>query len=84
MQVILCEDRMVAKGGGSITGLAALLVGKLPNPTELREVIAGMRAGRQAPEDITTVDLTGTGAQDTASATHVMKTIGDAGTRIRA
>lgn len=53
-------------------------------PAELGEVIAGKRAGRQAPEDITIADLTGTGAQDTAIASHVMQTIGDAGTLIRA
>lgn len=53
-------------------------------PAELGEVIAGTRTGRQAPGDITIADLTGTGAQDTAIASHVMQTIGDAGTRIHA
>ena len=53
-------------------------------PAELGEVIAGTRTGRQAPGDITIADLTGTGAQDTAIASHVMQTIGDAGTLIRA
>ena len=36
---------------------------------ELGEVIAGQRAGRTSPEQITVCDLTGTGAQDTAIAT---------------
>ncbi|SDU31311.1 cyclodeaminase [Stappia sp. ES.058] len=40
-------------------------------PAELGEVIAGARTGRRAPSDVTICDLTGTGAQDTAIATHV-------------
>ncbi len=53
-------------------------------PAELGEVIAGARPGRTGAEDITIADLTGTGAQDTAIATHVMQTIGTAGTVITA
>ena len=53
-------------------------------PVELGEVIGGTRPGRQAETDITICDLTGTGAQDTAIATHVRAIMGDAGTSIRA
>ena len=40
-------------------------------PAELGQVITGTAPGRRSPEDITIVDLTGTGAQDTAIASHV-------------
>ena len=53
-------------------------------PAELGEVILGTRPGRTAPGDITLCDLTGTGAQDTAIASHVRARFGSAGTIIRA
>ena len=51
-------------------------------PPELGEVIAGMAKGRGSDDEITICDLTGTGVQDTAIATHVLTVLGDAGTRI--
>ncbi|MFP4328295.1 MAG: cyclodeaminase [Paracoccaceae bacterium] len=51
---------------------------------ELGDILAGTVPGRQGPGDITIADLTGTGAQDTAIATHVFATLRDAGTVIRA
>ncbi|WP_029059187.1 cyclodeaminase [Stappia stellulata] len=48
-------------------------------PAELGEVIAGTRAGRRAPSDVTICDLTGTGAQDTAIAAHVFAVCRKAG-----
>ncbi|HQU66867.1 MAG TPA: cyclodeaminase [Albidovulum sp.] len=53
-------------------------------PAELGEVITGKKPGRQSPEDITIADLTGTGVQDTAIATHVRARFPKAGTIIRA
>lgn len=41
-------------------------------PPELGTVIAGTVDGRRSKDDITIVDLTGTGAQDTAIATHAL------------
>lgn len=52
-------------------------------PAELGEVIAGTRPGRRAPSDVTICDLTGTGAQDTAIASHVFAVCRDAGTKER-
>lgn len=51
---------------------------------ELGEVISGQAPGRQSASDITFADLTGTGAQDTAIATHVVTraVMAGAGTRI--
>ena len=48
-------------------------------PPEMGEVITGMKRGRQRSEDITIADLTGTGAQDTAIASHALTVLGDAG-----
>ena len=41
-------------------------------PAELGEVVAGRVTARTSPDDITICDLTGTGAQDTAIATHAL------------
>lgn len=42
------------------------------DPPELGEVIASAKPGRGSDEEITICDLTGTGAQDTAIATHAL------------
>ena len=48
-------------------------------PPELGEIIAATKPGRASPADITICDLTGTGAQDTAIATHALKAAKTAG-----
>jgi ornithine cyclodeaminase len=48
-------------------------------PPELGEVLAGAKPGRRAESDITICDLTGTGAQDTAIATHALEVARKAG-----
>ena len=53
-------------------------------PPELGAVIAGRAPGRGSDAEITIADLTGTGAQDTAIATHVARALGAAGTVVRA
>lgn len=55
-------------------------------PVELGDVIRGRAAGREGDDAITICDLTGTGVQDTAIATHVMARLEgrDVGTVIRA
>ncbi|WP_413873031.1 cyclodeaminase [Albidovulum sp.] len=65
---------------------AALAAGQWTKgaPAELGEVITGTRPGRTSADDITICDLTGTGVQDTAIATHVRARFGSAGTIIRA
>ena len=59
---------------------AGLLQGA--TPPELGEVITGAHPGRRFDREITIADLTGTGAQDTAIATHVNAMLGNAGTVI--
>ncbi len=54
---------------------AALEAGTLTDPEglpELGQVITGQHPGRTAPDQITIADLTGTGVQDTAIATHAL------------
>jgi ornithine cyclodeaminase len=48
-------------------------------PPELGQVIAGQKPGRDSAGCITICDLTGTGAQDTAIATHALACLGMAG-----
>lgn len=48
-------------------------------PPELGEIIIGAHPGRGSDEAITICDLTGTGAQDTAIATHALKAARAAG-----
>jgi ornithine cyclodeaminase len=57
----------------------ARAAGFKPVPPELGEVVAGTKPGRLAESDITICDLTGTGAQDTAIATHAFGTARKAG-----
>ncbi len=53
------------------------------HPSELGQVVTGAAPGRQSEAEITIADLTGTGAQDTAVATHALTRLGEAGTVIR-
>jgi ectoine utilization protein EutC len=46
-------------------------------PAELGQVITGDAPGRRSDDDITIADLTGTGAQDTAIASHVFRMLQD-------
>ncbi len=48
-------------------------------PAELGQVITGAAPGRFSPQDITICDLTGTGAQDTAIASHMIALVRAAG-----
>jgi ornithine cyclodeaminase/alanine dehydrogenase-like protein (mu-crystallin family) len=46
---------------------AGLMMG---NPPELGQIVAGIHPGRTLESAVTICDLTGTGAQDTAIASH--------------
>ena len=41
-------------------------------PVELGDVVSGKAPGRTSQDQVTVCDLTGTGAQDTAIATHAL------------
>jgi len=52
-------------------------------PPELGDVLTGRHPGRTSPAQITVCDLTGTGAQDTAIATHALALARRAGAGLR-
>ena len=57
---------------------AALAAGTAPDaPPELGQIVIGTHPGRTAPDQITIADLTGTGVQDTAIATHALAAFSD-------
>jgi ornithine cyclodeaminase len=59
---------------------AAIAVGLAPKATpELGEIVTGAHPGRTSQAAVTIADLTGTGAQDTAIATHVFAAMGAVG-----
>ena len=60
----LGEMRAAAAGG---------LIGADHAADELGEICAGLKTGRRSEEDVTVCDLTGTGVQDTAIATHAFR-----------
>lgn len=77
--VLSRADRIVVDNRAQCARLGelhhALRSGAVPNDVatvELGSIIAGDAAGRQNGEDLTLCDLTGTGAQDTAIASHVI------------
>lgn len=54
----------------------AIAAGILPAdhvPDELSAICAGLKPGRQSEDEVTICDLTGTGVQDTAIATHALR-----------
>ena len=69
--------KTLPQGGTLVFALAA---GTAPEPAataELGQIIAGQRPGRRSPDQITIADLTGTGVQDTAIATHALAAFSD-------
>ena len=61
------------KQGELRAALDAKIISSEENFPELGKIINNTEKGRSSPKDITIVDLTGTGAQDTAIATYALK-----------
>jgi len=88
---LMRADLYVADRAGQVAALgelrsareAGLWTGGIP--VELGQIITGAVPGRRGAQDITIADLTGTGAQDTAIASHVAALLAGraAGTVIR-
>lgn len=78
----VCDRVSQAETSGELEAARAVGVLDGVTPPELGEIVTGAKPGRTGPADITICDLTGTGAQDTAIATHVAAMLGDVGTRI--
>jgi ornithine cyclodeaminase len=62
----------------------AIEAGLTLTPVELGDILSGKAKGRSSDTQLALCDLTGTGAQDTAIAAHVLPLLGDAGTIVRA
>jgi ectoine utilization protein EutC len=80
----ICDRVSQCEVAGELEAALAAGIWTKDTPAELGEVIMGEKAGRRSQDDITICDLTGTGAQDTAIATHVRARFGQAGTIIQA
>lgn len=80
----VCDRVTQAEVSGELEAALAAGLWTGGHPAELGEVITGAKSGRQSPQDVTICDLTGTGVQDTAIATHVRARYPHAGTVLRA
>jgi ectoine utilization protein EutC len=80
----VCDRVSQCEALGELRSARAAGVWSGATPPELGEIIAGGHPGRRTEADITICDLTGTGAQDTAIATHVNAIPGVEGTVITA
>ncbi|UXX81677.1 cyclodeaminase [Roseovarius pelagicus] len=80
-----CDRVSQCRSLGELRGAIEAGLWDRPDPPELGQVIIGEREGRTEDDEITICDLTGTGAHDTAIATHVMDLLsgGDVGTVVR-
>ncbi|MDR0810136.1 MAG: cyclodeaminase [Gemmobacter sp.] len=76
----VCDRVSQCEGSGELAAALAASVWTKGRPAELGQVITGTKPGRRSAEDITICDLTGTGIQDTAIATHVRARFPAAGT----
>ncbi len=80
----VCDRVSQCEVSGELEAVLAAGLWTKDRPAELGEVITGKRPGRQRPQDVTICDLTGTGVQDTAIATHVRARHPQAGTILQA
>lgn len=78
----ICDSLRQCEVSGEMEAALAAGLWTGGTPAELGAVISGTAPGRRSEADVTICDLTGTGAQDTAIATHVFARLGDAGTRV--
>ncbi len=80
----VCDRVSQCEVSGELEAAMAAGVWDKGTPAELGEVILGKAPGRQAEQDVTICDLTGTGAQDTAIASFVRREFDRIGTVIEA
>jgi ornithine cyclodeaminase len=81
-RLYVCDRISQAERLGELRATRA--AGVSVNPVELGDIVSGRAPGRLEEHGITLCDLTGTGAQDTAIAAHVLPLLGNAGTVVRA
>lgn len=80
----VCDRAGQAETSGELEAALAAGLWAKGQPVELGDVIIGTHPGRPSPDAVTICDLTGTGAQDTAIATHVRMLFPAAGVVIHA
>jgi ectoine utilization protein EutC len=68
----VCDSASQCEKLGELRAAVEASVWRKDAPAELGAVITGNAAGRKTAADVTICDLTGTGAQDTAIATHAL------------
>lgn len=78
----VCDRVSQCEVSGELEAALAAGLWDKGTPAELGEVITGTRSGRRTPQDVTICDLTGTGAQDTAIASHVFASFPTLGAKI--
>lgn len=77
--LFVCDRRAQSETSGELEAARAAGLLRDADPPELGEIITGAREGRPGPMPVTICDLTGTGAQDTAIAAHVLRAARAAG-----
>jgi ectoine utilization protein EutC len=78
----VCDRASQAEVSGELEAALAAGLWAAGTPPELGAVVVGARPGRTSDDQVTICDLTGTGAQDTAIASHVHAILGQVGTVI--
>ena len=68
----VCDRLSQCEALGEWRSVLAAGLGAAQSPVELGDVVSGKAQVRTSPDQITICDLTGTGAQDTAIATHAL------------
>jgi len=79
----VCDRVSQCETSGELEAALAAGLWTTGTPPELGQIIAGTATGRTSDDAVTICDLTGTGVQDTAIATHARQAMGDTGTTIR-
>ncbi|MBW7920854.1 MAG: cyclodeaminase [Rubellimicrobium sp.] len=80
----VCDRAQQAEASGELESALAAGLWDRGRPVELGEIVTGRHPGRPGADAVTICDLTGTGAQDTAIASHVRALFPDAGAVIHA
>jgi len=80
----VCDRVAQAETSGELEAALAAGLWDRGRPVELGEIVTGQHPGRPGADAVTICDLTGTGAQDTAIASHVRACFPDAGAVIHA
>lgn len=79
----VCDSIRQCQVSGELEGAERAGTLGAAQAVELGTIVAGAHSGRRSADDITICDLTGTGAQDTAIASHVSQLLNNLGTVVQ-